>query len=65
VTRLLPRVETKLVSRTAKGAALATQLLPGRAELSLTREGCWRMFLRKDRVEIVNSSLKVVLQHEC
>jgi hypothetical protein len=32
---------------------------------SLTREGCWRIVLRKAGVEIANSNLKVVLQREC
>ena len=63
VTRLLPSVGTKLVSRTAKGAVLSTQLLPGRAELD-TR-GLLAYGQRKDRVKIANSSLKVVLQREC
>jgi hypothetical protein len=45
-------------------------LAPGQGKLnqgklSLTREGCWRIVLRKDGVEIANSNLKVVLQREC
>ncbi len=44
-----------------------SRLPPNRyqGDLSLTRECCWRMVLRKDSVEIANSSLKVTLQHEC
>jgi hypothetical protein len=45
--------QTKQVSETAKRAAMRPA--GGYVDLNLTRDGGWRMVLRKDKVEIGNS----------